>query len=195
MSTTEPGHQRADATRNRARLLEAADAVLAERGPAGTTEEVARRAGVAVGTVFRHFPRKEDLIAAVFTQRLRRLNDEACELIDRDESGEAFFEFLIRWTELAATKQVFVDVLRGGGIDVEAVANSNDYPQVRSQLLETLATLLERAQAVGAVRADISVHEVFAVMAGAARAVEHLADEPASRRVAGLVLEGLRPAR
>jgi AcrR family transcriptional regulator len=63
---------RADARRNRERLLSAADLVFAERGPGASTEEVARRAGVGIGTVFRHFPTKESLLEAVFVDRLRR---------------------------------------------------------------------------------------------------------------------------
>lgn len=188
-----PRRQRADATRNRARLLEAADAVLSERGPAGTTEEIARRAGIAVGTVFRHFPTKEALIAAVFTQRLQRLSAEAHQLRDSDNPVEALREFFVRWTELSATKQAFVEDLRGSGVDVAAVAADSVYPQVRAELFDGLATLVERAKEARGIRSDIGAEEVWALMIGAVRAVEHLAPRgQVSRRITELVFNGLR---
>jgi AcrR family transcriptional regulator len=67
---------RADARRNQARVLETAEAVFAAKGTAASTEEIARQAGVGIGTVFRHFPTKEALLEAVFVGRLRRLADE-----------------------------------------------------------------------------------------------------------------------
>src|SRR4051812_5490623 len=84
---------RADALRNRARVLTAAEAVFAARGTSASTEEVAREAGVGIGTVFRHFPTKEALLEAVYVARLRRLAEEADALVSADDAGEAFFTF------------------------------------------------------------------------------------------------------
>ena len=83
---------RADAVRNRAAILAAAGAVFAERGPAASTEEVARRAGVAVGTVFRHFPTKRDLLVAILKALLARLDAEARQLA-ADDPATGLFRF------------------------------------------------------------------------------------------------------
>lgn len=183
---------RIDAVRNRARLLEAADEVFTERGPAGSTEEVARRAGVAIGTVFRHFPTKEALIVAVFVERLRRLAAEARLLLDVDDPGAAFSEFFVRWTELTVHKQSFVEAMRGAEVDVAAVTVAGDYPTVRAELEDAVATLLVRAQHAGAIRADVRPDEVYALLMGATRAVEQLDESGPSHHVAQIVLDGLR---
>lgn len=195
MSTPpEPARRRrADAERNRARLLAAADEVFTERSTAGSTEEIARRAEVAVGTVFRHFPTKEALIAAVFVERLRRLTGEARSLLAGDDPGAAFAEFFLRWTELTVHKQAFVEALRDAGVNVEAVVRDSKYPQVRAELIDAVNTLLARAQAAGAIRKDVLPDEVYALLLGATQAAGQLGDNgKAIRRVAGFVLDGLR---
>lgn len=185
---------RADARRNRAAILEAADAVFAVKGPAAPSEEIARDAGVAVGTVFRHFPTKEALVEAVFVERLRRLAVEARALVAADDPGAAFFGFFRRWAELSATKHAFADALASSGVDVVAVAGKGAYPQVRDELLGAVEALLERAQRAGVVRSDIGVQEVNALLIGAARAAEHAgADDGVRARTLAVTLDGLRP--
>src|SRR5689334_6744231 len=85
---------RADARRNRARVLEAAGAVFAAEGVGAPTEAVAKRAGVGIGTVFRHFPTKEALLAAVLVERMRGLAEHARAAVAEDDAGAALFGFL-----------------------------------------------------------------------------------------------------
>src|ERR1700680_1105959 len=95
---------RADAQRNRARLLDVAEVVFASKGIAASTEEIAREAGVGIGTVFRHFPTKEALLEAVFVRRLEQLAAHADALADAYDPGAAFFTFFSHVVELAVTQ-------------------------------------------------------------------------------------------
>jgi AcrR family transcriptional regulator len=184
---------RADAQRNRARILAAADAVFTTKGPTASTEEVANQAGVAIGTVFRHFPTKEALIEAVFAERLHGLVDEAESLLDADDAGAAFFAFFGRVVTQTASKHAFTNALAEAGID--AVAVHSVIATVGADLHRALGDLLVRAQATGAVRLDLRVPELVAVLIGASHAIEHGADTDTQARVLAIVVDGLRPAR
>ena len=180
---------RADARRNRARLLEVAEQVFAERGTGVSTEEIARRAGVGIGTVFRHFPTKEALLEAVFLGRLARLGEQAQVLARSEEPGPAFFAFFTLVVDQASAKNAFADALAAAGVNVQAAASG-----MVGEFAGTLTGLLDRAQQAGAVRADIGVGELKAVLVGTSRAVEHVGDDPATRaRIIALLLDALRP--
>lgn len=180
---------RADAVRNRERLLAAADLVFDEFGVGASTEEVARRAEVGIGTLFRHFPTKESLLEAVFLARLRRLADTADKLSRAEDAGPAFFAFLDTVADQACGKRAFAESLVGAGIDVEAAA-----APAKVTLHEAGDALLKRAQQAGAVRRDIGTDELWALLVGLARTAEHTAHDPALRnRAVGILMDGLRP--
>jgi AcrR family transcriptional regulator len=181
---------RADARRNRTRILEVAEAVFAAKGTAASTEEVAREAGVGIGTVFRHFPTKEALLEAILLGRLHRLTEEASALSAAEDPGAAFFAFFTRVVDQAATKHAFADALAEAGVDIRHSA-----PQVGQELLGALDTLLTRAQRAGAVRDDVRVTELMALLVGTSRAVEHAGWDPdVQARTLCVVFDGLRPA-
>src|SRR5215471_4249673 len=100
---------RADARRNRARVLEAAEAVFAARGTSASTEEIALRAGVGAGTVFRHFPTKEALLEAILADRVARLGEEARSLAASADPGAALLGLFARMVEEAAVKKTYVE--------------------------------------------------------------------------------------
>jgi AcrR family transcriptional regulator len=180
---------RADARRNRARLLEVAERVFAERGTGASTEEIARQAGVGIGTVFRHFPTKEALLEAVFIERLTRLGEQATALAASQQPGPAFFAFFTLVVDQASAKNAFADALAAAGVNVQAAALG-----VSGEFSGVLMGLLSRAQQAGAVRSDIGVTELKAVLVGASRAVEHAGEDPATRaRTIAILLDGLRP--
>ena len=180
---------RADALRNRARVLQVAEDVFAERGTGVSTEEIARRAGVGVGTVFRHFPTKESLLEAVFLGQLTRLGEQAAALAGSQEPGPAFFAFFTLVVDQGSVKNAFADALAAAGVNVQAVSSG-----VVGEFGGALMGLLTRAQQAGAVRADIGVTELKAVLLGASRAVEHVGDDAATRaRTIAILLDGLRP--
>lgn len=180
---------RADARRNRARLLEVAEQVFAEHGPGVSTEEIATRAGVGIGTVFRHFPTKEALLEAVFIERLTRLGEQATALAESQEPGAAFFAFFTLVVDQASAKNAFADALAGAGVNVQAAASG-----VSGEFGGAMTGLLTRAQQAGAVRTDIGATELKAVLVGASRAVEDVGDDPSIRaRITAILLDALRP--
>jgi AcrR family transcriptional regulator len=186
---TEPKPLRADARRNRARVLAAAEVVFAAKGTSATTEEVAREAGVGVGTLFRHFPTKEALLEAVLFDRVRRFADEAELVAAADKPGEVFYTFLTSWVEMSSAKNAYGDALAAAGVEIPKP------PSIAGiRVLETLATVLSRAQDAGAVRKDISVDELIPVIIGASRAAEHVGGDTELRdRTISVMLDSLRP--
>jgi AcrR family transcriptional regulator len=181
MTTARP--PRADAQRNRARVLAAAERVFAEQGTAASTEEVARTAGVGVGTVFRHFPSKEALLQALVVQRLARVAADARDHATSPDAGAAFFDFFTAVVRGSATKLELVDALAELGIEPnEAVA------PVAADVTEALTALLQQAQHAGAVRRDIDVRDVIALLAAASQAHRYAPDD----RPLAVILDGLR---
>jgi AcrR family transcriptional regulator len=199
MTPSEPGPRaadgrvrplRADARRNRERVLEAAESVLATEGVSVPIDEVARRACVGVGTVYRQFPTKEALLEAIMLRRMERLVEEARSRAGAEDPGAAFFGFLEHLVAEATRKRDLADALGGAGIDVDAKAAS----PVAQELTDAVAELLERAQRSGAVRTDVGMPELFGLVAGTCMAAERgfpMACAP--QRMLGIVFDGLRP--
>jgi AcrR family transcriptional regulator len=182
----QPRPQRADAARNRARVLEVAYQTFAEEGLSVPIDEIARRAGVGAGTVYRHFPTKEALFEAIAADRLQHLSDQAAAFAEAEEPGEAFFGYLAVLVEEGKSDQGLVDALAGIGFDIASAI-----PDVEKQFMAVLEDLLTRAQRAGAVRADIGVRDVKALMVGC-QAMQRYSDDPdtASRTLA-VVRDGL----
>jgi AcrR family transcriptional regulator len=188
---------RADALGNRARILDAADEVFGARGAAGSTEDVAKLAGVGIATVFRHFPTKQDLLRAVLTKKLERLRDRARDLMAGSDPGGAFFDFFTEVVDGAARKLTILALLEALTADGDDQAETDGAPaQAGEELRQVFGELLERAQEAGAVRRDAGLPEVYALMVGVSRATTrlHLA-EPVKERMLALVFDGLRPER
>jgi AcrR family transcriptional regulator len=186
---TEPKPLRADARRNRARVLEAAEAVFAAKGTSAPTEEVARQAGVGVGTLFRHFPTKEALLEAVLYDRVGRFADDAEVAAAAEDPGVVFFSFLAGWVEMSSAKNAYSDALAAAGVEVPKAGSI-----VGIRLMDALATVLSRAQDAGAVRKDIGVDELLPVIIGASRAAAHIGGDGELRaRAIAIMFDGLRP--
>ncbi|ACZ87950.1 TetR/AcrR family transcriptional regulator [Streptosporangium roseum] len=185
--TDDPTPLRADARRNRERILIAAEAVFAEQGASASTEEVAARAGVAIGTVFRHFPTKNDLLSAIIKDLMRRLTEEADALADHGDPETALFTFFNRMVEQAVAKKTVADLLSGVGIDMRVAKPVQTFQ-------EAIGALLARAQQAGTVRQEIRLDEVIALLAATCQAALHAGWEPdLQRRTLAIVFEGLRP--
>jgi AcrR family transcriptional regulator len=180
---------RADAVRNRAKVLEAAERVFTAKGASASTEEIARVAGVGVGTVFRHFPTKEDLLKAVFVGRMKGLADIAQTLGHTADPARALSDFIRRAVDQSDAKNAFAGMLAAAGVDVtDATAPA------RGDLRAALAVLLAGAQKAGAARAELTVEDVIALLAGASRAAEYAgADDRSRERVLSVILAGVRP--
>ena len=178
---------RADAARNRARVLEVAYDTFAAEGLSVPIDEIARRAGVGAGTVYRHFPTKDDLFRAVVEDRIGRIVDEGRALAEGADPASGLFVFLrsvvLQW---GATDQGLKEALAGSGVHIEAVKEETE-----EAFLAVLAELLENAQKAGAARGDLDVRDVKAILAGCF-AIQAASPGSAGRLV-DVVLQGLRP--
>ena len=182
---------RADARRNRERVLRAAQQMFAADGLGVSLDEVARRAGVGPGTVHRHFPAKEALYLAVAVDQLERLAAEARVLAATGDPAVALFTQLSRMVASGAENVAVKSALAAAEFDLRVAA-----PDVAADLTRQVADLLGRAQAAGAVRDDVTVEEVMALVAGAFAAIRHAGAEASRQRsahIAELILDGLRP--
>jgi AcrR family transcriptional regulator len=179
---------RADARRNRARVLGAARQAFAAEGVGVSLDEIARRAGVGAGTVHRHFPTKEALFEAVVVDHLEQLTLQARAALDLGDAGPAFFTFLREMISEADTKRDLADALTGEGVSM-----SEGTLRVAAALQAAFGELLVQAQAARAVRADVDRADVQAIVLAAVAAERHRADTDHPGRLAALVCECLRP--
>jgi AcrR family transcriptional regulator len=182
--------QRADALRNRGALLEAAAEAFAAQGIDAPAEEIARRAGVAKGTLFRHFPTKRDLVAAILTDRLLALCELIEEIASEREGGlAAVAELMTRGAEMLAADRSFFDAAtRESDGDEEPAA-------ARERLVRSLDQLVGAAQLAGEVRDDVTgVDLAMLMMAATNTCAPALEREPQLwRRYLALMIDGLRP--
>jgi AcrR family transcriptional regulator len=156
---TLPRTQRADARRNREAVVEAARKLMATDGLDTQMDDIAREAGVGVGTVYRHFPNKEDLIYALAEHRFERLAEFAHEALAEDDPGPAFERYLYRGAELQVTDRSLSEIMRDRPDAMQAGAQ-------RVGLLELVRELMTRAQKAGAVRADAVAEDIPMLMCG-----------------------------
>jgi AcrR family transcriptional regulator len=181
---------RADARRNRERVLRTARQLFAAEGLGVSLDEIARRAGVGPGTVHRHFPAKEALYLAVATDMLQQLVAEAEQLAAGGHPA-ALFALLSQMVAAGIENAAVKSALEAAEFDLRTAA-----PDVAADLTGHVARLLDRAHAAGAVRPDATVDEVMALVAGALAAIHHAGAEASRQRsahIAGIILDGLRP--
>jgi AcrR family transcriptional regulator len=184
---------RADALRNRARVLEAAESVFAAEGISVPVDLIAEKAGVGVGTLYRHFPTKEKLFEAILTERLDAITADARDRLDSDDPGAAFFGFLKYLVEESALKRDLIQALLGAGVQIElAVAPS------KRCLEAAVGDLLAVAQRAGAVRSDVSSEVVLSLVGATCIAADHgSADHPNAAifpvELLTIICDGLRP--
>lgn len=179
---------RTDARRNRERILEAAMAAFATDGLGVPVAEIARRAGVGTGTVSRHFPTKESLYEAIVLQRVSEITDHARHLAATRDAGPAFFDFFTHLVEQATANRGLAEALGGEGFDVEAASSRTGFD------LEGIEqALLARAQGAGAVRPDVTIADVKALVIGCLARERQSVDAEARRRMITIACAGLRP--
>jgi len=181
-----PRRLRADAQRNSDSLLEAAKAVFGTSGVDAPAKEIADLAGVGVGTLYRHFPRRSDLVKAVFRREVDACADAAPALTAAHEPGVALAQWLHRYTEFLATKRGLATALHSGDPAFDALPG-----YFMQRLGPTLGSLLDAAIASGEIRADISPKYLLHAVANLCLPV---ADEGVaySQRMVALLIDGLR---
>jgi AcrR family transcriptional regulator len=185
---TETGPLRADARRNRAKVLETAQEAFAADGLSVSLDEIARQAGVGAGTVYRHFPTKESLFEAVMHDRMQSLVDQARALVSSADPESALFAFIQRLIAESAMKRDLVDALSGAGVDMTATLSTD-----AANLRRGLGQLLKAAQSQGTVRNDVDIAELMALLRGMMSATQRNGAKPISAKRAAMVLcDGLR---
>jgi AcrR family transcriptional regulator len=181
---------RADARRNRLKVLDAAEALFAERGLRVQIEDIARRAGVGVGTVCRHFVTKDDLLDAVLTRSYVQLRDAAVAALDDPDGATAFESFVLGTSDFQSEHKALAEQMKEG-LDLSPAAVA-----VRIELFDAMSQLVRRAQKAGSVRPDIGPADIGILFGGIAQAAASRVELDATmrQRYVRILLDGLRPA-
>jgi AcrR family transcriptional regulator len=180
---------RADAQRNYDRLLQAAVGAFAEHGADDVSlEEIARRAGVGIGTLYRHFPTRQALLEAVYTGQVEALRVRARELEEADSPREALVAWVRALTAFSATKRNLTAAL------LETLGRDSTLLSTCSATICGAAdTLLARAKEAGVVRPDVDARDLIRLVHGVNIATQNPTDPGQADRLLGLILDGLRP--
>jgi AcrR family transcriptional regulator len=175
---------RADARRNRERVLKAARAVFADHGIDAQIDDVARRAKVGVGTVYRHFPTKEALVDALVRERFEVIAGYAREALEREDAWEGFCEMIWRAAEINAADRAFCEIV---------AFTDQSHVVEETGLGASTRELIARAKAQGKMRADATDTDVGIMMCGAGSVMRAMFTVPDIwRRYLTLMLDGLR---
>lgn len=182
---------RADAERNRRRILDAAADEFAERGLATTMDAIAARAGVGVGTVYRRFPEKGDLLEALFEEKIAQMVGIADEALASDRPWEALVGFIERGSEFQARNRAMRQLLLGSASGAEFALRG------RELMRPKVAELVRRAQASGELRSDLETLDVPTIQIMVASVMEFTGQVAPDvwRRMLQIVLDGLRSSR
>jgi AcrR family transcriptional regulator len=179
-------HLRADARRNRERVLEAADALFAEVGLRAGVEDIAQRAGVGVGTVCRNFPTKEHLIAELLNARGEALLAEARAALAAPDPGPAFERFVAVAAASSLSYRALAEEIANGTVPVRE--------DLKSEVHDALDQLVRRAQEAGALRTDVTGADIKLLLSGLAQATVAAGAEGSLDRFVRVMLDGLRPS-
>ena len=180
---------RADAERNRARLLDVAKAAFADKGPGASLDEIARAAGVGIGTLYRHFPTRDDLIEAVYLNETQQLAEAASRLGVSRAPVEALREWMGLFVDYIVNKRVLAETLgslSGGTAAVTAKSG---------ELLTTALTqVVDRAVASGDIQMDIDPFDLLRALAGVANISAGPDAKQGAKRLIDVLIAGLRPS-
>jgi AcrR family transcriptional regulator len=179
---------RADAERNRERLLEAAKASFAASGAATTLEEVARRAGVGIGTLYRHFPTRDALVEQVYRDALDRLAAAAERLAQDEPPLEALREWLQLFVDYIATKKLMHDLLAAMSDGTALKA------QTKPRLEGAITSLVDRAKASGDIQRDVVPFDLLFAIGGLAYVGPASDWQPRARKMVDILIAGIQRA-
>ena len=178
---------RADAERNRLRLLETAKVAFAEKGSAASLDEIARMAGVGAGTLYRHFPNRDALVAAVYRNETEQLVAAADRLEETHPPVTALREWLLLFVDYIATKHGMYEVLNsivGGTSDL--------YSASTAQVKQAIGKLVNRAVASGDIRLDLDPLDLLRALAGVANVGLGPDGERAAKSLVDILIAGVR---
>ncbi|MFJ9629698.1 TetR/AcrR family transcriptional regulator [Streptomyces sp. NPDC101175] len=185
--TSKPGPLRADARRNRERILEVAVRAFSEQGPDVAIDTIAKAAGVGSATLYRHFPTREALVEAAYRNELVRVCDSAAQLLSDHAPDQALRLWMDRFIDYLAAKQGMADALRA------VVASGADpFAETLDRLGTAIGTLLRAGADAGLLRPDVDPFDVGFTLAGVALITSAPGQRERAGRLLDLLLDGLR---
>ena len=181
-ATVEPPRMRSDAQRNKEELLTVAVAAFTKDASA-SLEGIAKKAGVGIGTLYRHYPTREALVEAAYRNEVAKLCNSAPDFLKRHRADVALGRFLDRFIDYTATKKGLLEALKA-----VAAAGGSPFTQSRAMLCDALRLLLDAGKSAGLLREDVAVEDVLSMYGAFAAASPEQA-----RRLAAILLDGMRP--
>jgi AcrR family transcriptional regulator len=181
---------RADSARNRQLLIDAAKEGFAEAGLNVSLEEIARRAGVGIGTLYRHFPSREAVVEAVYRREVEQLAEAVPHLLESTTAGEALHQWMHLFIDYIATKRLIAPSLAAA-----AGKSPTLYATSLELITNAISTLIKRAIAAGDVRKDIDPTDLLRAMVGVSYGNPDAGWEASARRVIDILMDGLRRKR
>jgi AcrR family transcriptional regulator len=176
---------RADAVRNRAKLVATAREVFTAHGGDASLDQIAKAAGVGIGTLYRHFPSRLDLLEAVYRDEVELLRETAEKLIPNHRPVEALRRWLVALVDYAATKRsIYTELIESVGRESELMTHS------RAVIYGTAEALVAGAQEAGEIRRDVTSADVLRLVGGCTTMPDF--DRDQTRRILGVVMDGLR---
>jgi AcrR family transcriptional regulator len=178
---------RADAQRNRDAILEAAGQAFAEHGTAASLEDVAKRAGVGIGTLYRHFPTRDALVEAAYRRGVEQLCDLAAQLLVDEPADKALELWMINFVGYIATKRGLAATLK--------LANDTHaelFAYVHERMFGAMGSLLDSAAATGRIRSDVDGPDLIRALGGICMVSDQTGWQDQARRLVTLLMDGLR---
>ncbi|WP_420956415.1 TetR/AcrR family transcriptional regulator [Burkholderia gladioli] len=178
---------RADGERNRQRLIEAAKSVFAAKGSSASLDEIARTAGVGIGTLYRHFPTRDALISGLYRNETTQMAEAATRLADTHAPAEALRQWLLLFVHYMATKHGMAEVLNSVTGGVGAL-----YADSATCILGALQDLVDRATASGEIRLGLAPIDVLRAIAGVGTVSSEPGWEKSARQLVDIIMAGIR---
>jgi AcrR family transcriptional regulator len=186
-ATAQTRKPRADSARNRQLLMDAAKAGFAEVGLNVSLEEIARRAGVGIGTLYRHFPSREAVVEAVYRREVEHLAEAVPQLLETSPAGEALHKWMHLFVDYIATKRLIAPSLGAA-----SGRSSTLYATSAELITRAISTLVKRAVASGDVRKDIDPPDLLRALVGVSYGNPDAGWEASARRLIDILMDGLR---
>ena len=178
---------RADAQRNRDALLTAATEAFAEHGTETSLEDIAKRAGVGIGTLYRHFPTRDALVVAAYRRGVEEACDNATRLLADEPSDEALLHWMSSFVDYVASK-------RGLAMTLKQASEGHDelFADMRAKMLASLQTMTDAAAADGRIRRDVEPADLLRTLGGLCMMSDQAEWKEQARRMVALLMDGLR---
>ena len=179
---------RSDAQRNRDALLTAATDAFAEHGTEASLEDIAKRAGVGIGTLYRHFPTREALVVAAYRKGVENACDEASRLLADEPSDAALLHWMTSFVDYVASKRGLAATLK----QADNGAHHELFADMRAKMLASLQTMIDAARAAGAIRTDVEATDLLRTLGGVCMMSDQPEWKDQARRMVALLMDGLR---